>query len=145
MVKTDPRETLRAHGLRCTQGRLKMLSVLRSAKRPLSHAEVVARLGPSRMNRVSVYRALEALLAAGLVHRAFVDGRTWVFEVADRCGPRQCHPHFSCRACGAVTCMTDVVLPVAEGLPEGYTLERQKVYIEGACALCNQRGQKKGA
>jgi len=145
MPKPDAGDILQSHGLRRTQGRMKILSVLKSARRPLSHTQILTRLGEPGVNRVSVYRALETFVNAGFVHRAFVDGRTRVFEVADRCGPQQCHPHFSCRRCGSVTCMTDVVLPVAKGLPEGYTIDRQKVHIEGVCGPCNGRRRRYSA
>lgn len=139
VARTKLGDVLRSYGLRRTPGRMRVLSVLRSAKRPLAHADILSRLGLPAMDRVSVYRALEAFVKAGLVHQAFVSGRTRVFETADRCRPRQCHPHFSCRTCGGVTCMTDVVFPIAKGLPKGYTVERQKISIEGVCAQCNAR------
>jgi len=145
MPKTEVGDMLRAHGLRRTAGRMKVLSVLMGSRRPLSHAMVHERVGAAAMDRVSVYRALEAFVEAGFVHRAFIDDRTSVFELSDRCTDRQCHPHFLCRECGKVTCMTEVNMPLAKGLPEGYRIERQKVFIEGTCAACGARKQKDGS
>ena len=130
------REILRAHGFRCTRGRMQLLSVLKSARRPLSHSDILERMEGSRLDRVSVYRALDAFVGAGLVHRAYTDGRTGVFELPDHCEQHRCHPHFTCHECGNVTCMTEVLVPLARGLPKGYVAERQKVHIEGVCASC---------
>ncbi len=97
----------------------------------------------TRMNRVSVYRALDSFVSVGLVHRVFLNERTWAFETADRCERDRCHPHFTCRRCGLVTCMTKVTVPLARGLPKGLIAERQKVHIEGLCASCaSLRGRK---
>jgi len=135
VTEAQIKETLHAHGFRCTEGRARILRVLQSARKPLSHAEILKRTG-KHVNRVTVYRVLEAFAEAGMVHRAYVNERTWVFELSDRCTSRQCHPHFTCRKCGRVTCLTDVVVPLAKGLPKGYVAERQKVHIEGICAAC---------
>ena len=138
MATADLGKMLKEHGLRRTAGRVEILSVLRGSRRPMTHAEILGRLKSSHINRVSVYRALETFVEAGLVHRAFVGDRIWTFEMADHCGPTQCHPHFSCSSCGNVTCMNDVSFPLAKGLPRGYTVERQQVALEGICGVCSQ-------
>ncbi len=133
------RGLIRSCGLRSTPGRMKLLSVLKAARRPLSHGEILVRMRGERMDRVSVYRALDAFVGVGLVHRAYVDGRTWAFETADRCGRDRCHPHFSCRLCGSVTCLIEVHVPLVTGLRKGWIAERQKVHLEGLCASCAAR------
>ena len=141
----DPEGRLREHGLRATRARTRLLSVLQRARRPLSHTDILSRLRGAPVNRVTVYRTLDALTEAGLVHRAYINDRTWTFETSDRCGRQQCHPHFSCRKCGLVACMTQVHVPFAKGFPEGYLAERQKVHIEGLCPSCAKgRGETGG-
>lgn len=140
MGNVETADMLRAHGLRATPGRVKLLSVLKTAGRPLSQTELLGRLKSESLNRVSIYRALSALVRAGLVHRALVNGRTWAFETSDRCDDRQCHPHFTCRTCGAICCMPHVRVPLATGLPAGYVAKRQKVHIEGICPSCARGG-----
>ena len=135
MTEAMIKDALHAHGFRCTEARGRILSALQAARRPLSHADILKRTGRT-MNRVTVYRVLEAFTNAGMVHRACIDGRTWVFELSDRCTSRQCHPHFTCARCEEITCLTDVVVPLAKRLPKGYVAERQKVHIEGTCAAC---------
>ena len=139
MAGLDTCETLRAHGLRCTRGRRRLFEVLRAARRPLTHGEILGRLRGTRLNRVSVYRGLESFVRVGLVHRAYVRERTWAFETAEHCEEDRCHPHFTCRGCGSVECMTEVTVPLAGGVPKGYIAERQQVHIEGLCPPCADR------
>lgn len=130
---------LQAAGLRCTEGRVAMLEVLLRADNPLTHQEVLRAVEPVGLNRVSVYRALDAFLKAGIVHRVEVGDRVWRFAVCD-CGNvgGHCHPHFTCRSCGKVECLNSVTLsPVLE--PEkGYIIEEQEVYWRGLCPECSK-------
>ena len=109
-------------------------------KKPLSHAEILARLGKPKPDRVSVYRALDAFLEAGFVHRTHMDERNAVFELADRCGATMCHPHFHCRNCGEIFCLTDSKVSMVSRLPKGFVVERQKVSLEGLCPKCRATG-----
>ncbi len=134
--ESDVRQMLRRAGLRCTAGRQKVLAILMKARRPLSHAEVMQRLGKDKVDRVSVYRALHALVDAGLVHRALVHGRTALYETADRCTEQFCHPHFVCRRCGVTLCIAGTLnYPRAE-LGRGFVVERQRLLLEGLCPKC---------
>jgi Fur family ferric uptake transcriptional regulator len=139
MNDKEIRDLLRRHQFRATRGRIDLLRVLYVAKRPLTHAEILNRLKGSAFNRVSLYRALEALVNAGLVHRAYLQDRAWSYETSERCEEHQCHPHFTCRSCGSVSCLTDVAVPLVKGLPRGYLAERQKVHIDGVCADCSMK------
>jgi Fur family ferric uptake transcriptional regulator len=128
-------EVLRARKLRITKGRVMVLSLLLKARRPLSQKEVMERTGGA-LDRVSVYRILHVLSGADIIHRAYVEGRSWVFESAHRCGEHHCHPHFSCRNCGATTCLEDIEIFLKGNIKKGFLVERQKVLIEGLCPEC---------
>ena len=93
--------------------------------------------GTERADRVSIYRALEAFVEKGLVHRAFVDDRTWLYETADRCGEDHCHPHFTCRVCGRVQCLVTVEVPIIKDMGPGFVAERQQIHISGLCPACS--------
>jgi Fe2+ or Zn2+ uptake regulation protein len=60
---------LRSHGLKRTPTRVAVLRVLRGARRPLTHPEIVAELEDEGHDRSTVYRALNDLAGAGLVDR----------------------------------------------------------------------------
>jgi len=140
MRRTQPETLLKTHGLRRTRARLRILEVLKAARKPLSQAGILAHLGTPRPDRVSVYRALDAFVEAGFLHRAYVDDRTSMFELADRCGPTMCHPHFYCRKCREIFCLPDSKVPRISRLPKGFIVERQKVSLEGLCPKCRASG-----
>ena len=88
------------------------------------------------LSKVTIYRTLESLVAAGLVHRAFMHNRTWHFELANHCSQQQCHPNFTCTRCGVTQCMTEISLPLAKIPRKGYVISRQQVRLEGLCPAC---------
>ena len=130
-------ELLRASGLRSTVTRCRVLDVLRRARKPLSHLDVMDRLADEPIDRVTVYRTLNRLTKAGVLHEAFVNDRTRLYETADRCHADHCHAHFACRACQETVCLTEARVDLAQGLPTGYVPTRQKVLIEGFCPSCS--------
>ncbi|MFC8345106.1 Fur family transcriptional regulator [Streptomyces sp. NPDC057280] len=135
-VRAEARARLKRHGLRCTPGRLGLLVLLSASDRHLSPAEVCEELALSghAVDPTTVYRALDALTAAGLVHAVHGPGPA-------RYGiSGQPHHHTVCRECGSVTGLssrhlTEAVDRLAEltGLrpdAEGALL------VYGQCARC---------
>ena len=135
-ASVDPGTLLRGHGLRLTPTRQSVLGVLLRAARPMSRQEIVATLKEERPDAVTVYRALERLADAGLVHQTYLEDRHRRYEAAHRCREDRCHPHFTCRVCRRTSCMEDAVVPLVKNLAAGYVLERQKVLVEGLCPTC---------
>ena len=123
--------------LRRTSSRVAILGVLLSARKPQTADQIAANLAPAGPNKVTIYRTLESFLAAGLVHRVFLQERTWHFELALNCTESQCHPHFTCTNCGDMQCLTEMSLPMAEGPHKGFVIGRQRVQLEGLCPKCN--------
>ncbi len=122
--------------LYCTQGRLAILKVLMEAGRPLRQEQIAERLEKQRLDKVTIYRTLQSLLKVGLVHKAYLQERTWYFELADKCSKNQCHPHFTCTNCGETHCLTDMSLPMAKSPHKGFVIHRQQVRLEGLCPAC---------
>ena len=135
--KLKPENMLRRAELRCTRGRVAILQVLSSAKRPLTREQIASELGKKGLNKVTIYRALERFVQAGLVHKAFLHSRTWHFELADNCTESQCHPHFVCTGCGDTHCLPEISLPMTKSPYEGFVIGRQRVQLEGLCPECN--------
>jgi len=143
------RRLLKQARLYCTEARVAILTVLQKATGPLRQDQIGRQVadraskGPryeashlGSLSKVTVYRTLESLVEAGLVHRAFMHNRTWHFELADHCSERQCHPHFTCIRCGVTQCMTDISLPLAQIPRKGFVISRQQVRLEGLCPAC---------
>ncbi len=122
--------------LKRTRPRRMILGVLLTADRPQTADEIISIIGRTGPNKVTIYRTLESMVEAGLVHRAFVDGRSQYYELADRCSEHQCHPHFVCTGCGQTHCMTGVSIPMASNAPAGFVINRQQVRLEGLCPKC---------
>jgi len=65
------RQMLKGAKLYCTQARIAILRALLETARPLRHDQISPGLEEQTFNKVTVYRTLESLVEAGLVHRAF--------------------------------------------------------------------------
>jgi len=121
--------------LRRTGPRLEVLSVLLKSKKPLTQEEIAGKLkdGP---DKVTIYRILETLLDEGIVHKAFLQERSWHYELADKCTERQCHPHFTCTNCGETRCMPELKFPLAKSPYKGFKIKHQQIRLEGLCPEC---------
>ena len=135
--KFIPEDMLRGAKLRSTRGRVAILKILSAAKRPLTREQIASELGKKGLNKVTIYRALERFVRVGLVHKAFLQSRTWHFELAENCTESQCHPHFTCTNCGDTHCLTEITLPMAKSPHRGFVIDRQRVQLEGVCPECN--------
>lgn len=122
--------------LKRTESRKKILDVLLKAAGPQTADEIISAIGKSGPNRVTVYRTLESIVEAGIVHRAFIDGRSQYYELGNKCSEHQCHPHFVCTDCGRTLCLPEVSVPMASNAPAGFVINRQKVRLEGLCPEC---------
>ncbi len=132
----EVRRLLRGARLYCTRSRVAIVKLLGRSRRPLSQGQIARKLGGGQYNKVTIYRTLESLANAGLVHKAFVQKRAWHFELSDHCTERQCHPHFTCTKCGKTHCFMGVSIPMAKRPPKGFVILRQQVRLEGLCPAC---------
>ncbi|UCG46435.1 MAG: transcriptional repressor [Phycisphaerales bacterium] len=135
-LDNEARANLRAAKLYCTRCRVAILKLLGRSGGPLSQVQIARKLGGGQYDKVTIYRTLESLVNAGLVHKAFVQERAWHFELSDNCTERQCHPHFTCTGCGETHCFTGISIPMAEHAPKGFRIQRQQVRLEGLCPSC---------
>ncbi|MFW6158817.1 MAG: Fur family transcriptional regulator [Planctomycetota bacterium] len=126
---------LKDRGLRCTRWRLRILSALTEAGRPLSHAELMERLGPDA-DRVTVYRTLDAFVRVGLAEKVLVADRPALYGAPSGTGAEPGHPHFVCRGCGAAVCLPDLDVPRMPRRRKGYVFERHRLVFEGLCPRC---------
>jgi Fur family ferric uptake transcriptional regulator len=136
MIKEKINGMLNSAKMKRTDQRKTILEILLKANSPKSAEDIVSAIGKSGPNRVTVYRTLESMAQAGIVHRAFVDGRSQYYELGDKCTEHQCHPHFVCTDCGRTRCLHDVSVPMASSAPAGFVIHRQQVRLEGLCPDC---------
>jgi Fur family ferric uptake transcriptional regulator len=134
---------IREAGARVTQPRISVLTALLAAPRALTHHEVEQRVRRSLpVDRVTVYRVLEWLVANRLAHRIAGDDRVWRFNaVADEHADE--HAHFKCNGCGTVTCLDELVAKPVVKLPAGFRTQRVELTVKGFCAGCRSESRHK--
>ncbi|MEM1250268.1 MAG: Fur family transcriptional regulator [Acidobacteriota bacterium] len=138
ITKKEARELLRERGLRATSPRLAVLKVLADAPNPLSHSEVLERLGETDWDQATIYRNLVKLSDAGVaqvVSRAEGIARYALLE-----GEGHRHPHFFCEACGLLACLPPELTPpmLMEG-PWAASIRNSTMQLSGECPDCIHR------
>ncbi len=125
---------IRRTGARATPARVRVLRLLRSAPTALTHREIEQALGDLALDRVTLYRVLDWLVASGLAHRNADTQRTFRFSAASS-SEHAAHTHFRCDGCGRVFCL-DAAPPPPPSLPEGFSMSRIELDLRGRCAQC---------
>lgn len=114
-MRTLAETRLRRASVRITRARVKVLAALLGANRAFSHNEVQDTFAD--MDRVTLYRALDCLIEAGLAHRIAGDDRIFRYSVTSSDNPgdgridddgsqgaQHQHGHFKCTQCARVFC-----------------------------------------
>lgn len=138
----DFRAMLRAAGLRVTAPRVAVMRAVR--QHPHAETELIIKMAREHVADIShqtVYDALNALTAAGLVRRIQPNGSLARYE--SRVGDN--HHHLVCRSCGVIT---DVDCAVGEApcltpsadseVIEGFAVDEAEVIYWGVCPDCLQ-------
>lgn len=131
---------LESHRLRRTATRTAILEILHAATSPLSPPAIVERCHEAgrRANKTTIYRDLEAMEQAGIVHRVMVSDRSQYFELTER-GE---HHHVVCVACDKVE---DIVLDddpafikrwERAAADKGFSVLQSSTRFLGTCKQC---------
>lgn len=137
-MEAEAQRRILATGRRPTPLRLAAFASLLSGGRPLSHQEIMDSLKDHMaVDRVTLYRTLDWLVAQKLVHKITADDRIWRFSAADT--PTHTHPHFHCAVCGQVSCLAGTEIPTLR-LPPGYHAEGVELVVNGHCPRCAGKG-----
>jgi Fur family ferric uptake transcriptional regulator/Fur family zinc uptake transcriptional regulator len=132
------REALETSGLRPTEIRKEVLTILYDKEEPLTHGEI-RHLARQELDRVTLYRTLDSMTEKGLVHRVQgVDG-TWRYcaHPLRKPGCPGDHPHFLCLECGRMICLEDQALPFVK-VPEGFQVDGKQLVVYGLCPDCRK-------
>ncbi len=137
-MPTKAKATLEHHGLRVTEPRMAVLKLLQAADKPLKAYDLIEKLSTPdhEVKPPTVYRALEALEEAGLVHR-LESINAYVY----------CHEHehghalevvFAiCDNCDKVTEFEQDKSKLASALQkEGFVPSRKVFEVHGECSDC---------
>lgn len=129
---------IRAAGVKVTRGRVRVLDVLQAARQPLCHGEIEALLGgdgASALDRVTLYRILDSLVACGLALKATDTRGVFRFSAPSARREHTGHVHFRCTDCGAVFCL-EAAPPPPPKLPRGFRLAAMELDVRGTCRAC---------
>jgi len=134
---TSTADRLAAAGERVTRQRLLVADALASAGRQVTAQHLYDRLRrlEPRIGRATVFRTLEALVAAGVARRLEQDGHVYGYVA---CRPEH-HHHLACDRCGRVEEIGEgYITPVAERLAaeHGFQIDDARLDFYGLCARC---------
>lgn len=112
-----------------------VLSTFEQTDNALSVVELVKRLD-KKMNKTTVYRILERLENDGRLH-SFLgkDGLRWYARCEDCSSTHHTdtHPHFQCRNCGQISCLSiNVSIP---SVPN-HKIDSAELLLIGQCERC---------
>jgi Fur family ferric uptake transcriptional regulator len=132
---------IRAAGVKVTRGRVRVLDVLQAARQPLCHGEIETLLGggeEAALDRVTLYRILDSLVACGLALKATDTRGVFRFSATSARREHTGHVHFRCTDCGGVFCL-EAVPPPPPKLPRGFRLAEVEFDVRGTCRACCAR------
>ncbi len=135
----DYNKLLSEKNLEVTVNRLRVLEIVGNNTFPLSAADIYHTLERSgSINRVTVYRILDLLVEHNLVERISTGGRAAYYGLAPNKHHKP-HPHFYCKKCGQMDCLTPESITVdTELLWKTYPgkIEKVEIRIDGICKNC---------
>lgn len=133
-----------ASRLKLTEGRRRVLAILARSHKPLGAYEILDKLQRETRARIApptVYRALEFLRNAGLVHR--IDTKNAYLACFER-GRHHGGVFLICESCGQAHELDDPKLEQNLSLSTkrlGFSARRRTVEISGICAACRLCGK----
>lgn len=129
-------ELLRKANLKVTKWRKVLLQKIMDNESGISYSDL-SQSEDFSGHRVTLYRALIDLEEAGLVEKLHDATGTvkYMLKTAEE-QSHKLHPHFSCRICNSMICLSDIDLP-AIVLPAGYKNEQVVCLVYGLCNKCN--------
>ena len=121
--------------IRKTKSVKTLLELFKKTNNAISVVELVERLH-QEMNKSTVYRILERLEDEGMLHSfRGKDGLKW-YAHGEMCSSLHhlgTHPHFQCRDCGKITCLSiDVSIPSVSN----YKIDAAELLLIGQCKEC---------
>ena len=144
--QTDAEKQLRQACLKVTQPRITVLASLLSCDEPLTHQQLEVKLNQwekNMLDRVTLYRVLECLVANDLAHKMAGSDRIWRFEACSRQKDHlshHIHPHFHCSDCDRYVCLhVDMAPQLRLVLPEGFEGQHIDITVKGKCSDCNRQ------
>lgn len=131
----DCSEEIKQAMLKVTPARVATMKLFESHDTPLDAQHLVDHLVKEGIDRVTVFRMLNAFVEKGLLRKLeFGEGKAR-YELADK----EDHHHLICEKCGKVEDIEDTVIPALEKHIEKqhhFQVERHSLEFFGLCEEC---------
>lgn len=131
------RAGLRQHGFRVTPNRLLVFRTLARHAEPLTSPQLADLLAPEGINPATVYRMMQQLTGAGIVHPVMVGHESIGYELMSPYRPHhdhfycvRCHETFDLRECG----LDAALIQLAER--NGFQVTFHHAELHGLCPAC---------
>lgn len=127
-----------ATGARLTGARVRVLAFLLSQEKAVTHHAIEDGLDThEKIDRVTLYRTLDWLLAQGLVHKMLGEDRAWRFRANETADAHRQHAHFKCDRCASMICLMHSTPATSTlTLPPGYEALQVDMTVKGLCPAC---------
>ena len=143
ITQAEAKTLLKATGLRVTAPRVAVLITIATAQYPLSHSEVLARLGTTDWDPATIYRNLVKLRDSGLISVVARANGIDRYALVERHHDAHGHPHFVCDDCGQVSCLPDDLAPPSTRDGRwAASVRKASVQLRGECPDCLEEGDE---
>ncbi|OGU23409.1 MAG: hypothetical protein A2580_05080 [Hydrogenophilales bacterium RIFOXYD1_FULL_62_11] len=134
---------IQERGASATAARVQVLRLLLATHTTVSHQSLTqAALDEGLpLDKVTLYRVLDWLVAQGLAHSVTGQDRVRRFGIAD---VHHGHAHFECDACGRLYCLPERASLPMPAAPDGFETRRVDITVHGRCAECAQTARSNG-
>ncbi|MCH8566989.1 MAG: transcriptional repressor [Balneolales bacterium] len=140
-------EILREHGLKATVTRLRILELLSESKVAMSHSEISDCFDNEKIDKVTLYRTLNAFVECGIAHKVANEDRNWLYAIFDKdikpngtegSEHKHEHAHFICSACDKIYCFPVVEEMKFNKLKDlmGFKIDQHEIRLHGTCPVC---------
>jgi Fur family transcriptional regulator, ferric uptake regulator len=135
---TQAEQLLTGIGTRVTPARVRVLAFLLAQQSAATHHDIEQALDRhEKIDRVTLYRTLDWLVAQDIAHKVLGADRAWRFRANQSAAGHHQHAHFKCEQCATTICLNSV--PAAKNtpaLPKGYVAKEVEMTVKGLCPAC---------
>ncbi len=129
---------LREKGLKVTPQRLQLIALLAQLNEPMSAHEIKAKWKQGDIDTVTLYRALDALVAASIVRRVDLQHGHTDYELMV---PGDHHHHLVCTSCGTIEDFAgcpakNIEKRALKGSSKFASLREHSMEFFGTCKTC---------
>lgn len=133
---------LRHFGLKVTETRIKVLTILAQSKVALTHSDIFSRIGDDELDKVTLYRTLNTFVETGLAHKVATENRKWLYALLLNSNSHSTeaneHAHFICDVCDRIYCvpLTFSNCEPAADKKSGFIIRSHEHRLHGICPDC---------